>query len=92
MPKLNTAQLVAFIKSHALTHYNAGWDVVVETMTDEELAERLEGVTLQKGAIAAFPGVVGAFNEQCQARRNRLGRGVSVAHNMTGLGSTRSVQ
>lgn len=70
MPTLNTTQLVAFIKSHALTHYNAGWDVVVETMTDEDLAERLKGVTSQKGAIAAFSGIVGAFNEQRTAHRN----------------------
>lgn len=70
MPKFNTAQLVAFIKAHAVTNYQKGWDVVVETMTDEEIAERLGAASSQKAAIAAFAGIVGAFNEQRDMHRN----------------------
>lgn len=70
MPKFNTNQLVSFIKAHAITNYAKGWDVVVETMTDQDIAERLGDATTQKAAIAAFAGIVGAFNEQRDMHRN----------------------
>lgn len=70
MPKFNTTQLVAFIKAHAVTNYQKGWDVVVETMTDADIAERLGAASSQKAAIAAFAGIVGAFNEQRDMHRN----------------------
>lgn len=70
MPKFNTNQLVSFIKAHAITNYAKGWDVVVETMTDKDIAERLGDATTQKAAIAAFAGIVGAFNEQRDMHRN----------------------
>lgn len=70
MPKFNTNQLVSFIKAHAITNYAKGWDVVVETMTDTDIAERLGDATTQKAAIAAFSGIVGAFNEQRDMHRN----------------------
>lgn len=70
MPKFNTTQLVAFIKAHALTNYAKGWDVVVETYEDAQIAEVLGNASSQKAAIAAFAPIVGAFNEQRDMHRN----------------------
>ncbi len=70
MPKFNTTQLVAFIKAHATTNYAKGWDVVVETMEDAKIAETLGNASSHKAAIAAFAGIVGAFNEQRDMHRN----------------------
>lgn len=70
MPKFNTAQLVAFIKTHALTHYNAGWDIVVEAMDDDEIAKTLGNASSQKAALAAFADVVDVHTEQRDMHRN----------------------
>jgi DNA-binding MarR family transcriptional regulator len=70
MPKFNTTQLVAFIKAHAITNYAKGWDVVVETMDDADIAERLGNASSQKAAIAAFADIVETFNEQRDMHRN----------------------
>lgn len=70
MPKFNTTQLVAFIKAHAITNYAKGWDVVVETYDDAQIAETLGNASSHKAAIAAFSGIVGAFNEQRDMHRN----------------------
>jgi hypothetical protein len=50
--EIDTAALVAAVKAHAQEHYQAGWDVVVETMTDEDIAERIGKARTAKGAIA----------------------------------------
>lgn len=47
-----TAALVTAVKAHAADNYEAGWDVVVETMTDEDIAERIGAARTPKGAIA----------------------------------------
>ncbi len=40
--RLATAELVAEIRQHALDHYgDGGWDVVVEAMSDPQIAEAL---------------------------------------------------
>lgn len=71
MPKFNTTQLVAFIKAHALTNYAKGWDVVVETYEDAQIAEVLGDATSKKAAVAAFADIVGVFNEQRDMHRNQ---------------------
>lgn len=47
--------LVDKVKAHALAHYNdGGWDVVVETMTDFDIALMIEGAETIGQAVAAF--------------------------------------
>lgn len=50
--KITTARLVDAVKAHATDNYEAGWDVVVETMTDEDIAERIGRARTTTGAIA----------------------------------------
>ena len=40
------------IRTHALAHYESGWDVVVEAYSDEEIAEVLERHGNVQDAIA----------------------------------------
>lgn len=52
-PKAYTvAELVATVKAHATKHYNEkGWDYIVETQTDEEIAELIAGASTPTQAI-----------------------------------------
>lgn len=48
------ATLVEAVKQYAHDHYNdlgKGWDYIVETYTDDELAELVEGARTPLGAI-----------------------------------------
>jgi hypothetical protein len=47
-----TADLVAFIKQYATENYERdGWDVVVETYEDQQIADELGWCTTEAGAI-----------------------------------------
>lgn len=46
------AALVAAVRAHAIRNYNrSGWDIVVETMTDEDIAALLGKARTEQGAI-----------------------------------------
>lgn len=51
------------IRTHALAHYESGWDVVVEAYSDEELAEVLEQHNDVQGAIAAIQRDIDLVNQ-----------------------------
>lgn len=68
-----TAVLVEGIKAHAAASYEQGWDVVVETMTDEDIAEAIGSARTLKGAIAKLAPGIDAHREQA------LGAGVTEA-------------
>lgn len=91
MPKFNTAQLTAFIKAHAAENYSKGWDVVVETMSDDDIAARLGKASSNKAALEAFADLIETYNEQRDAHRNEaLAEGAEptlgeVVKNMTDL-------
>lgn len=50
--RLSVDALVSGVKSYALRNYDrSGWDVVVETMSDEEIAEVIGNARSYNGAI-----------------------------------------
>lgn len=51
--------LVNQVKAHAMANYNAGgWDVVVETMDDFEIAVLIDGTTTLAQALGRFSALV----------------------------------
>lgn len=42
--------LVKDVKEYALANYNKGWDIVIETMEDSEIAQIIVGSTTVMGA------------------------------------------
>lgn len=55
--------LVAHVKAHATEHYNRnGWDIVVETMSDEEIAALIGSTKSEKVARARVRRVVRAMD------------------------------
>lgn len=44
-------ELVAAVREHAVTHYDEGWDVVVESWSDEEILEVIQWASYARGAI-----------------------------------------
>lgn len=67
--------LVKAVKSYALDHYDSGWDVVVETMTDRDIldyiarAEQGIGIPMDNltdivNAFEAWPGPVAVWLHQ----------------------------
>lgn len=68
-----TQVLVEAVKAHALAHYeDGGWDVVVETYEDHEIAKLVtdEKATTTQQAIAAFEVPVSIWSEQQADARN----------------------
>ena len=60
-------QLVKAVKDHATEHYNdGGWDVVVESWDDSEIAEHITeaGAKTSKQAIASFQSFVSVMAER----------------------------
>lgn len=55
MSRLSTSELVTIVKQFALDHYNdpkeGWWDLVVETMTDDDIAEVIKGSFKSAGAL-----------------------------------------
>ena len=47
-----TAELVQAVRDYALTWYDdGGWDLVVESWSDDEIAETIQGAKTDRGAI-----------------------------------------
>ena len=44
-------ELVAAVRAHAVRHYDEGWDVVVESWSDEEILEVIQWASYARGAI-----------------------------------------
>lgn len=64
-------ELVEAVKDHATKHYDAGgWDVVVETYDDAEIAEVIGGARTVKGALAKFRPMVSVWADRQADARN----------------------
>jgi hypothetical protein len=50
--------LIAAVKAHAAANYESGWDVVVETMDDDDIAEKIGRARTVKSAISRVGEVV----------------------------------
>jgi hypothetical protein len=74
----NTA-LIAQIREHAVANYEAGWDVVVEAYTDQEIAEVIGKARTLSGAIKKFSAIVEAHNERVADARISAGEEVPAA-------------
>ncbi len=64
--KATMNEMVAAVKAHAIERYEKGWDIVVEAMTDEEIADRIKWCTTTKGAIKKLASDVRLHNERRQ--------------------------
>lgn len=49
---MTTDQLVAAVRRHAVSNYEAGWDVVVEAVSDDQIVGVIVGAVTAKEAIA----------------------------------------
>lgn len=58
--------LVAAVKQFANSNYENGWDIVVETMTDEEIAEEIAGSKTPEEAIKKMAIIVDLYNDKRQ--------------------------
>jgi hypothetical protein len=58
--KANLAEIVAAVREHAVANYEAGWDVVVEAYTDEEISQAVGRCSSAAAAIAKLGRIVGA--------------------------------
>jgi hypothetical protein len=63
--------LIDAVKQYAKAHYEeGGWDYVVETMDDEDIAEDIAGATTPKEAIAKMKKIadlLGGHREEIQS-------------------------
>lgn len=58
-------RLVAEVKQYALDHYGkGGWDYVIETMDDWDIAEVIQGAKNAKGAIWKMSVHIGPLAER----------------------------
>jgi hypothetical protein len=55
--------LVNHVKAYATERYTKGWDVVIETMTDEEIAAQIEGAKTTAGAVRKMAATVKLLTE-----------------------------
>lgn len=61
------------VQKHCRDNYNNGWcDMVVETMTDEELAAVIKGARTLKGAIKKARQHFSGYCEQRRAVQNEI--------------------
>lgn len=64
-------RLVAEVKQHALDNYGkGGWDFVIETMDDWDIADIIQGAKNPKGAIwkmSVHVGPIGAHRDEIRA-------------------------
>jgi hypothetical protein len=60
---MNKQDLVDAVRDYAVDHYEqAGWDIVVECYTDEELAAEIGRARTVKGAIRNVGAAVGVYD------------------------------
>jgi hypothetical protein len=61
------------VKKHCRDNYSNGWcDVIVETLTDDELRDIIKGARTLKGAIKKARHHVSGYVEQRRAVRNEI--------------------
>ena len=60
---MDKQQLVEAVKAHALKNYERGWDLVVETMSDEDITEHIGRATTVEGALDKLSPIVSAWRE-----------------------------
>lgn len=66
-------ELVTAVKAHALEHYeDGGWDIIVETFTDEEIAAQLreDKATTVRQALASFGTQIDVWSDRQADARN----------------------
>jgi len=64
-------ELVAAVKLHAHEHYDeGGWDVVVETYDDAQIAQVIGLARTEAGAIAKFADLVSVWADRQADARN----------------------
>jgi hypothetical protein len=61
-----TGELVAGVKAHALAHYDEGWDMVVEAMTDDEIVAAFGWALTVAGAVKKVGELVSVHADQRQ--------------------------
>jgi len=61
---ITTAELITAVRTHAIAHYEDGWDIIVEATTDAELAKLIGVVRTAKAAIAKVAKFVALKAEQ----------------------------
>jgi len=64
MIMLTMLEMMVAVRAYAETHYEEGWDVVVEATDDEELAEDIGAATTVEEAIANVGRVVLLLEER----------------------------
>lgn len=58
-------ELIQAVKAHALAHYeDGGWDIIVETWSDEEIAEQIGKATTINGALRKMRQIVSIYSER----------------------------
>ena len=61
------------VRDYALEHYyEGGWDVIVETFEDSELAEEIRGAKTLEGALRKLRPVVRVWSEQQADAQNSV--------------------
>jgi len=60
-------EIVAGVKEHATKNYEKGWDVVVETMSDDQIKAAIGKVKTVKGAITKLQKNVVSFHKEKEA-------------------------
>jgi hypothetical protein len=58
MAKLGREYLIGAVRKHAERYYDAGWDVVQETMTDEQIGDLLGRTRTVTGAVTTIADAV----------------------------------
>ena len=67
------AALLFGVQKHCRDNYTNGWcDLVVETMTDDELREVIKGARTLRGAIKKARSHFSAYSEQRRAVQNEI--------------------
>lgn len=68
--RVHRQELVDAVKLHAVTHYSEGWDVVVETMDDDDINDIIGLARTPAGAIKKFAPIVGVWADRIADARN----------------------
>lgn len=71
--KVSLKDRVEGAKSYAISHYDNGWcDLVIETLTDWEIADIIENTNTVKGAVHKLAVHFGPYAEQRRAVMNEV--------------------
>ena len=64
------AEMVASVKAHAAENYTKGWDLIVESFEDSEIAIRIVGSRDLAEALAKFSVDIDVYQDRCADARN----------------------